>query len=740
MAVVFAVRMLAPADGALIRRTTEDWTAGGLRVTESAGPLHVGDLVTAVNGLPVTQVQPGFAVGDTLIYTVSRDERVLDIPVTLFHYPFPEILRDNLGTAPFWATMWAVCAFVVVRRPRHPAARILYALGLLVFLSGLSYPYANQVVDVVTGRFWPGMLGEVASALLWSTLLHFAAVFPEPWPHRRLRRAVITAAYLLPPILYVLTIATGSVSRWALISLSTPAANVFPVLIVAAFLAGYRFADGPETRSRMRLPLYALGFDAVLYLVLGRIPEAVTGTPLLPWDVLVSIAFAPFPITLGLAVLRYRLFDIQVILRRPLVYGLVTAGLMVAYLALAAAIGASESVLTAAVVALAFAPTQRYLRRVVGRLVYGSRDDPYEVLTVLGEHLESAGSVDSVLARLVETLARTLRLSYVAVEVDGLDLPSFTHGRPSGREIEVPLVHQGEEIGRLVLDPGPRQEPFGARDSRLLDVLARQVGSTAHNLLLTSRLQRSLERTVTALEEERRRLRRDIHDSLGPTLASAGMSVELAHTLMPSDPDTAQQILAGLTGVHREALADMRRLVYGLRPPALDQFGLVAALEERARELGGGGVDVVVSAGGDIEPLPAAVEVAAYHIASESITNVVRHAGATRCTVRLDRTPDALHLEIADDGTGLPRRYRAGVGLTGIRERAGELGGTTHIGASPQGGTLVSVDLPVRDRAAAFPTNTAARTHPAARSAGQARHPDQRGEHSAEVHGRESLS
>lgn len=692
---VLAVRMLAPADGALTRPSAASWSAAGLVVTESAGPLHAGDLVTAVNGVPVTRVQPSFGFGDTLTYTVTRHEQILNVPVTLHRYPFLEFLRDNLWTVPFWVGMWAVCAFVIVRRPRDPAARTLYAMGLLLFLSSLAFPYSNQIVDVATGRLWPDMLGEVASCLLWSVLLHFATVFPAPWPRRAPRRAVVLAGYLLPPLLYAGAVLTADpLDRRVLVSLSTPAANVFPFLIAAAFLAGYRLS-GPEARGRMRLSVYAFGAGAVLYMLLGRIPEWVIGRPLLPWNVLTTVGFAPFPVALALAVLRYRLFDIQVVLRRPLVQGLVTAGLMTAYLVVATALGAGKSVLVAAVVALAFSPTQRYLRRVVGRLVYGSRDDPYEVLTVLGQRLESAGSVESVLARLVETLARTLRLSYVAIEVDGLDLPSFSHGRPSGRPLELPLVHQGEEIGRLVLDPGPRQEPFGARDSRLLDVLARQVGATAHNLLLTTRLQRSLERTVTALEEERRRLRRDIHDGLGPTLASAGMSLELALALLPADPDRASEIFAGLAGTHRQALSDVRRLVHGLRPPALDQLGLVAALRERAQHLSAGAVEVTVHADGEIEPLPAAVEVAAYHIVSESITNVVRHARASECVVRLGRGPDALSLEIGDDGCGLPARYRAGVGLTGIRERATELGGTAHIGASPAGGTLVLVRLPV---------------------------------------------
>jgi signal transduction histidine kinase len=204
------------------------------------------------------------------------------------------------------------------------------------------------------------------------------------------------------------------------------------------------------------------------------------------------------------------------------------------------------------------------------------------VLRRLGQRLEATASADSVLSGLAETLAQTLRLSYVSVELTGLDPQTASHGQPSGEPMTIPLIHRGEEVGRLVLDPGPLREPFGADDRRLLDGLARQVGVTAHNLLLTARLQRSLERVVTAREEERRRLRRDIHDGLGPLLASSAMRLELAHALVGSDPTAAQGVLTDLAETQQLALADLRRLVEGLRPPVLDQLGLVGAVQQRA--------------------------------------------------------------------------------------------------------------------------------------------------------------
>jgi two-component system, NarL family, sensor kinase len=420
-----------------------------------------------------------------------------------------------------------------------------------------------------------------------------------------------------------------------------------------------------------------------------------------PWDWL-ALAFLPVPVAVAAAVLRYRLFEVEVFLRRSLVYGALAVVLGLMYLGAAVAFGRVLGTPTeigpllagAVVVVLVLALRER-LRRVVMHLIFGDRDDPYEVVRQLGQRLEATASADSVLRSVVETLAQALRLAYVAVELTGVERLTASHGQPSGQPLTIPLTHRGEEVGRLVLDTGPVREPFGPDDRRLLDGLARQVGMTAHNLLLTARLQRSLERVVTAREEERRRLRRDIHDGLGPVLASGGMRLEMARALLRTDPEAAQDVLAELGNTQRQALVDLRRLVEGLRPPVLDQLGLVGAVRERAdRFTGERNLVVTVDAATDLEPLPAAVEVAAYHIVSEALTNVVRHASARACTVRMWRD-GALRLDIRDDGSGLPDGYRAGMGLHSIRERAAELGGEASAVREATGGTTIRARLPL---------------------------------------------
>jgi signal transduction histidine kinase len=230
----------------------------------------------------------------------------------------------------------------------------------------------------------------------------------------------------------------------------------------------------------------------------------------------------------------------------------------------------------------------------------------------------------------------------------------------------------------------------------LLEDLARQTGVAVHAVRLTVDLQRSRKRLVTAREEERRRLRRDLHDGLGPQLASLTMMAEAAHELVPLDPARAQEVLEGLTEQAQEAVADVRRLVYSMRPPALDALGLMEALRSQAVHQDQGGLRISVNGPEEIPALPAAVEVAAYRIALEALTNVVRHAQARNCTVRLmlDEENGALRLEVEDDGRGIGEDRRVGVGLTSMRERAEELSGSCTVEDVPSGGTRVRAFLP----------------------------------------------
>jgi signal transduction histidine kinase len=259
------------------------------------------------------------------------------------------------------------------------------------------------------------------------------------------------------------------------------------------------------------------------------------------------------------------------------------------------------------------------------------------------------------------------------------------------------LIYKTQILGQLLLAPRAPGEPFSEADRRVLPDIAQQVGPVAHKLLQTYDPQLSLEQRVTAREEERRRLQRDLHDGLGPTLAGLTLKLDAARNLLKQDPDAADVLLLELRRQIQATIGDVRQLVYDLRPPALSQLGLISAIREYAATYQS--LDrllISIEVPESLPPLSAAVEVAAYRIAQEGLTNVATHAHARHCTIRL-RCDSVLLLEICDDGLGLAPDSRAGVGLISMRERAAELGGNCVIESMPTGGTRVWTRLPLLD-------------------------------------------
>jgi signal transduction histidine kinase len=261
----------------------------------------------------------------------------------------------------------------------------------------------------------------------------------------------------------------------------------------------------------------------------------------------------------------------------------------------------------------------------------------------------------------------------------------------------IPLVYQGEPTGELVLSLGANRAELSPADQRLLADLTRQAAAAAHSVVVTTQLQRSRERLVSVIEEERRRLRRDLHDGLGPALAAQTLKAGSARALFTRDPERAQALLEELEVDAQTAMADVRRLVYNLRPPALDELGLAGAIRQTAATHAGA-MRMTVELPDELPPLPAAVELAAYRIAQEALTNVTRHARAGLCLLRLTVNED-LKLEVIDNGIGLGKAGPPGVGISSIRERAAELGGTSSIGPGRSSGTRVFVQLPILARA-----------------------------------------
>jgi signal transduction histidine kinase len=410
---------------------------------------------------------------------------------------------------------------------------------------------------------------------------------------------------------------------------------------------------------------------------------------------------------------RYRLFDINLLINRTLVYGALTATVVGIYALVVGYLGLlfeeetgnlAIALLVTGLIAVLLQPLRRRLQQGVNRLMYGERDDPYAVLARLGKRLEATLAPEAVLPTIVDTVAQALKLPYVAITMkQGSEFVlAAVHGSPAGDPLTLPLIYQGVTIGQLLVVPRAAGEPFSPADWRLLEGIARQAGVAAQGVCLTADLQRSRELLVAAREEERRRLQRDLHDGLGPGLASFTLKLDAAHNLLTHNPSAASALLLELRAQTQAIIVDIRRLVYDLRPLALDQLGLVSAIREYAASYDNlKDLRISVEVAENLPPLPAAVEAVAYRITQEALTNVARHAQACTCTIGL-RLDDTLHLEICDDGIGLPPEVRAGVGINSMQERAAELGGTCVVEPLPTGGTCVLARLPLRSPAFPF--------------------------------------
>lgn len=475
----------------------------------------------------------------------------------------------------------------------------------------------------------------------------------------------------------------------------------------------YRRVSSPIERQQTKVAVAGLvlwvavlGLSSIPYVLRQQIPA----TSPMPWWAPLSelswfIGLGILPAALTLAVLRYRLWDVDVALNRAISYAALTATIVAMYVVLVGGLGLlfqsrgsfTISLLATGLVAVMFQPVRDRLQRGVNRLMYGERDEPYKVLSDLGQRLETTIAPGQVLPTIVEAVAEALKLPYTAIEVSEGDRTwvAAEYGRPVEEPIAVPLSYQGEKIGRLLCATRGPGEEFNAAELRLLADLAHQAGLAVHAVQLTADLKRSRERLVMTREEERRRLRRDLHDGLGPELAGMMLKLDAAQNLIRRDPEGADRLLADLKDQTQDALADIRRLVYNLRPPALDELGLIEAIRQRVEVRVSGQDPRVVVKGPEAAPaLPAAVEVAAYRIALEAVTNVTRHAGASRCEVRFEfnRT---LTLEVIDNGRGIADDITPGVGLTSMRERASELGGSVKLEGRPDGGTRLVAQLPL---------------------------------------------
>jgi signal transduction histidine kinase len=466
------------------------------------------------------------------------------------------------------------------------------------------------------------------------------------------------------------------------------------VASLMSFVLRYQRSLGDE-RQQLRWIGGSLGIG-VAFGALGAVTWGVFPYAYVPY----ALALLVLPVGTAVAILKYRLYEIDLVVNRAFVYGAMTVCVVASYVLVVGLVGATLSdrgdlVLSLAVtgvVAVCFQPLRARVQRFVNELMYGERDDPYAALARLGRRLESSLGAEAVLPTVVETIGQTLRLPYVALVLAGSDDVAAAFGSADTAPLRFPLVHQGVTVGDLELAPRAGEQLREA-DSRLIADLAPQVAAAAHAVGLAQELQAARRRLVELREEERRRIRRDLHDGLGPALAGLTFTLDAVHNVAASDLQRANTLLASATEQTQAMIGDVRRLIYGLRPPALDELGLVDAIRVLASRETSPATSIAVEATEALPPLPAAVEVAAYRIVQEALTNVARHARAQSCTVRLSVRPDALLVEIADDGQGIAQRGM-GAGLQTMQERAAELAGSCQITSTPGVGTIVTARLP----------------------------------------------
>lgn len=511
----------------------------------------------------------------------------------------------------------------------------------------------------------------------------------------------------------------------SLYALSHPLAIIlntaFTLCAVGALIWRYRVHANPVQRQQIKwitAGALLLSLNYALDYTVFEIYPAVTNEYLIAtreqgvlWeliqDTLWYVSQTVFAICIGLAVFRHRLWDIDAILSRTLVYGTLTGLIIALYVLIVGGVGvilhsqttAVNGLIATGIIAVLFQPLRDRLQHAVNRLLYGDRDDPAAVFTRLAYQLQTTDTRAAILPNLAHTIAQTLKIPYVAIQTNPETQSAAAWGERRDLAQHIPLIYRNETVGDLLVAPRNPHEQFNQHEQTLLSAIAALTATTVRAVQMWDELQQSRQRIVTTREEERRRLRRDLHDGLGPALASLPLKVDAAIDLFDLDRDTSIRLLGEVKRQAQQLVGDVRQVVNDLRPPALDELGLVEAIRGAVAHLHNHMSPLQIRLDADAVPrnLPAAVEAASYRIVMEAVTNVVKHAHAQHCeiTLKLLQAPAQLQITVEDNGDGLAEQVRANVGLRSMRERAEEVGGTFHIASRSSGGTCVSVALPL---------------------------------------------
>ena len=634
-----------------------------------------------------------------------------------------------------------VGALVASRRPDNPIGWILCGAGLSFALASLAGEYATYALITEPGSLPGGDIMAWLGTWAWPpgiilVFTYLLLLFPDGrLPSRRWKPVAWLAAVAL--VIAVIPVAiTGWPIRGPILanigeeapagaSAAFKAAYDIQVLgIILTFVLGIasaaslvirlRRASGDE-RAQLKWFAYASAF--LVAAIIANSPLVGVGGNVLP-----GIALVMVPAAIGIAMFRYRLYDIDVVINKTIVVAVLAAFVTAVYLAVV--VGISHlinttgepnvllSIAATAIVALAFQPLRERARRLADRVVYGKRATPYEVLSEFSERMAGSYSTEDVLPRMARILGEGTgarrtevwlrvgsQLQVAASWPEGAEaaktlLPDSEDELPEFPEADraVPVRHQSELLGALTLTK-PASEPVTPAEEKLLSDLASQAGLMLRNVRLTAELQARLvdlrasrQRLVAAQDQERRRLERDLHDGAQQQLVALAVKQRLAEGLVRKDPEKAAQMLADLQADTTEALENLRDLARGIYPPLLAEKGLPAALEGHARK---GHLPVTVETDG-LGRYPQEVEAAVYFCCLEALQNIAKYAEASHVSVNLSTEAGQLNFSVIDDGKGFdPGSKPPGSGLQGMADRMEALGGMLEVHSEPGKGTTV---------------------------------------------------
>ena len=563
---------------------------------------------------------------------------------------------------------------------------------------------ARTLAAWLASWLWFPALAMVPTALL----LHYPSGAVTSPARKRLLAASLLGVVLVSSALGLSTsgvddVAPGLVNPVAAEPVSRAAAVAgFAVLVPAVVLC---IADAVRRLRRARSPereQLAWFLLTVLALVLGSYT---------PWTGLRAAVQTLVPFAIAMGVVRHRLLDLQVVVRRTLLFAGLTAAVVVVFAVTTTAFsglvdgGPLPVAVAAALVAVGLTPLRERLQRSVDRLVYGDRRDPVRAVATLGRHVAERED-DALVQHVLTAVADAVRSPCVALAGPDGDVQARVGAGGDGQPLQLPLQVAARDVGALLVWPRTKRDGWSRSDRDLLAVLAPQVAVVVHAARLNVALTQSRDGVLAATADERLRLRQELHDGLGPALSGIALGLEAAEVALPRDPRRAGALLERLRQETQTAGREVRRLVEGLRPAALDGQDLAEALQgfvDGLAAVTAGRLVISLEVAAPLPPLPPDVDAATYRIVTEAVTNVVRHSGARTCVVVVAAGGGVLSVRVEDDGTGLATS-REGVGLGSMRRRAAELGGTWTVGGRPGGGTRVQVELPLRcatDRGAA---------------------------------------